>query len=237
MPEAAAQRALFDRYRSHFHPVDPYADFPVAEHPRDPQGWGSDHPFFKGVIDLVKPQLVIEVGSWKGMSAIHMADILRDSGRPGVVMCVDTWLGSTEHVMTPELNGNNPSLRVKNGFPQIFYTFMANVIGAGHQERIVPVPNTSEACAIMFKALKIKAGVIYIDGAHEQKLARRDLEAFWPVLADDGVMIVDDYIYWWGVTQAADGFIRKHKPAGVVREPGKLLLSRRPLPFEPITKV
>ena len=41
----------------------------------DLQGWGSRHRIFEQVICEEKPQLVIEVGTWKGASLVHMAKL------------------------------------------------------------------------------------------------------------------------------------------------------------------
>jgi predicted O-methyltransferase YrrM len=229
----AAQRAVFQRYLDLFQPEDPYEGFPLDEHPTDEQGWGSVHPFFDAAVDIVKPELIVEVGTWKGLSAINMAGLQRAAGVNGVVLCVDTWLGSTEHVVEPKTSWSTASLRRRHGYPQLFYTFMANVIAAGHRDRIIPIPNTSETAAHLLSHYGLKAGVIYIDGAHEEAPVRRDIDAYWPLLADDGIMILDDYISWPGVTAAIDAFVRDHNPPGVVPADGKFLLSRKPILVEP----
>jgi predicted O-methyltransferase YrrM len=55
--------------------IDPFASFAKSKTSSDalPEGWGSTHPYFKQYIDLLKPGLIVEVGTWLGGSAIHMA--------------------------------------------------------------------------------------------------------------------------------------------------------------------
>jgi predicted O-methyltransferase YrrM len=230
---SAAQRAIFEKHLALFQPDDPYDGFPVDEHPVDWQGWGSAHPFFDQVIEQVKPQIIVEIGTWKGLSAINMANLQKAAGIAGVVLCVDTWLGSSEHIIDPVGSWSSAALRRRNGYPRLFHTFMANVIAAGHRDRIIPIPNTSETVALVLAHYGLSADVIYIDGAHEEGPVRCDIEAYWPLLADDGVMILDDYVTWPGVTAAVDAFVAEHKPAGVVPAEGKFLLSRRPLDIAP----
>ena len=89
----------------------PYAGFVAERFKPDAQGWNSDHPFLADTLRTVRPGLVVEIGVWKGGSTIHMASVLRDAGIDGVVLAVDTWLGSWEHWQQDEWF---PSLLCKN---------------------------------------------------------------------------------------------------------------------------
>ena len=57
-------------------------------------GWNSYAPIFATLIKRVKPRVIIEVGSWVGASAIHMAKL---AGPECIMWCVDTFEGSREH--------------------------------------------------------------------------------------------------------------------------------------------
>ena len=46
------------------------------------------------VIADVKPKLIVEVGTWKGASAIYMAKICRKLELNTEIVCIDTWLGT-----------------------------------------------------------------------------------------------------------------------------------------------
>jgi cephalosporin hydroxylase len=77
--------------------VDPYEGFPLDQWPERLHGWFSDAPVFEEVISKVRPDLIIEVGSWLGASAIHMAGLLKKHGLDeSKIVCVDTWLGAVE---------------------------------------------------------------------------------------------------------------------------------------------
>ncbi len=56
-----------------------YAEFiPVLA--EDRQGWNSDHPAFEEIIRNLRPDIVIDVGVWKGASTILLASLLKRHG-------------------------------------------------------------------------------------------------------------------------------------------------------------
>jgi hypothetical protein len=97
--------------------TDPFAGLAAAPEQVDVQGWsGSRHPWLVEAVEETRPRIVIEIGVRKGASTLHMAEALRRRGIPGVVIAVDTWLGSSEH----RNNANDfASLRVRDGQPTI----------------------------------------------------------------------------------------------------------------------
>jgi hypothetical protein len=187
-----------------------FEDFEASVHAADPQGWGSNHPGLAMAIDAVRPRLIIEVGVWKGMSAITMARHARSVGLETEVLCIDTWLGSPEHWLVRHKPNYFPSLRLRNGFPRLYETFLANVIAHGVQDLITPLPNTSENAAVILRSLGATAGLVHIDAAHEYDSVLRDLQTYWDLLDPDGLLIADDYSdHWPEVVRACDDFARE----------------------------
>ena len=125
------------------------------------------------------------------------------------IVCVDTWLGSPEHWLKQHAEWYK-SLRIANGMPQLYYTFLANVVCSGTADVITPFPTTSENAAAIFNKLGIRFDLIYIDAAHEYEPAKRDISLYYDLLEEDGLLIGDDYIGWAGVTKAADDFASEH---------------------------
>ncbi len=120
------------------HARNPYEGFDFAGIPFDPSGWGSTSPIFRKLIEEKRPRLIIEVGTWKGGSALRMADILKEIKSPAQIICVDTWLGALEFWNRHEHPERHAALKLVNGYPSVYYEFLANVCHAGHQKRIVP---------------------------------------------------------------------------------------------------
>lgn len=207
-----------------FHDESPFEGLALDEYPADLQGWGSHHPVFREAIASLRPKVIVEVGTWKGASAIHMADLVQELGLETVIICVDTWLGSPEHYLARE-PGWRESLLLRNGYPRLYFTFLGNVVRSGHAGRIVPLASTSENAALILKEKGVEADLVYIDAAHEEEPAYRDFRLYWDLLSPEGLMIGDDYMSWEGVTRAAHRFaVERERP--LVGTWGKFVISR-----------
>jgi predicted O-methyltransferase YrrM len=216
---------------SALYPESPYRDFDPEAHPDDLQGWNSYANVFRDVIEAVQPRRIVEVGVWKGTASIHMAKVVQELGLRCEVVCIDTWLGSPEHFLADHDGERYQSLRLTNGYPQLFYTFLANVVRQGVSDCVVPLPCTSDSAAIVLARLGLQADVIHVDAAHDYEAALRDFRAYWPLLSPRGVMIGDDYIAKRSVTRAADEFAAEVKrplcglfPKFVIARPGDVEL-------------
>jgi predicted O-methyltransferase YrrM len=175
----------------------------------DSQGWAYDHPCFNELIDELRPSLVIEVGSWKGASLLEMARAAQARDLPTQFICIDTWLGSN-----PELWLQEPlrtQLKLENGYPQMFSTFLRNLKDAELLERVFPMPMTSVTAAVILRRWRVQADLIYIDAGHSELEVTHDLEAFHQLLRPGGVLLGDDFLPQWpGVVKAATAFSRRH---------------------------
>ena len=62
----------------------------------DTVSWGLDARNLNAILQRTRPRFIVEVGSWKGLSAIAMGHWLKsDNTSCATVLCVDTWLGTT----------------------------------------------------------------------------------------------------------------------------------------------
>jgi hypothetical protein len=171
---------------SAIYPEDIYKGFIPL--PESITGWGGTKSIFAGLIQQVRPKIIIEVGTWKGQSAITMAEACKTLKLDSVIICLDTWLGS------PELHFKcAQELRRVNGYPTIYYQFLSNVVHRGFQQTILPLAATSLTGARVLRDLGVKAELIYIDADHQYEAVSADLEAFWPLLAKGGILFGHDY--------------------------------------------
>jgi predicted O-methyltransferase YrrM len=195
---------------------EPFAGLPAGAHKTDMQGWHSQHPYLTRAIDAVRPRVIAEIGVWKGGSVITMAQRLKELGLDGVVVAIDTWLGSAEHYLATK---HHADLNFRHGYPQLYYTFAANIHDRGLQDYVVPLPLDSLNAFEVLKAKGIRPDVLHIDAGHDFESVTRDLEVWWPLLAPGGVLIGDDYhggikwpgLKWPGVRKAFDEFFARHK--------------------------
>ena len=193
------------RIRPLLHKLDPYQDFDWQSHPDDASGWGSDSPAFGELIAGVRPRRIIEVGTWKGGSALEMAARLAEAGLSAEIICVDTWLGALEMWTDLDDPDRHGSLGLRHGYPTLYYQFLANVCRAGRQQTITPFPVPSITAAQWFALHGLRADLIYVDGSHEEEDVYQDLVAWWDVLRPAGVLFGDDWS-WDGVRLAVQRF-------------------------------
>jgi hypothetical protein len=165
-------------------------DIDQAELIEDDQSHLADAEVLARMIAHVRPEHVVEIGSWKGHSANFMADRCRELGLPARIVCVDTFLGSAEHWALPHLL---PSLHRRNGRATLYERFLANTLARGNRDRLFPLPLDSANAAAVLGAFNFRADLIYVDGGHGYENVCADINAYWPLLSERGLLFGDDY--------------------------------------------
>lgn len=196
--------------RSQLHSIDPYGGFTCDRSQFDAHGWGGTHPIFEQIISQLKPAITVEVGSWKGASAITIAKAMKKVRADSELICVDTWLGAPEFWMDKTDQSRYLSLKLKNGYPQVYYTFLNNMMSEGLQDIVTPFPATSFVAQRWFTNNNLAADLIYVDAAHEYQEVIADIAGWLKVLRPGGIMIGDDYTTFWpGVVRAVEEMFDK----------------------------
>jgi SAM-dependent methyltransferase len=186
---------------------NPYENFDYRKIPLDLQGWGSRDPNFLELIDKYRPKLIIEVGSWKGGSAVFMAEHIKKRGIDCKIICIDTWLGAIEFYADKNDPERYKSLKMVNGYPTVYYQFLANVMHLGLEDYIIPFPQTSTLAARFLASKGLMADMIYIDASHDEKDVYDDIGNYWELLKNGGVIFGDDYDEFWpGIRLAVNNF-------------------------------
>lgn len=183
----ALRDALADRI---WHGRTPFAPESRVDAAPDLQGWNAGHPYLRRAIDDLRPGLVVEIGVWKGASAIAMAERMRETGLEGAVLAVDTFLGSSEHWLRDKWFDLLP---FHGGMPALFHTFAANVAARQLEGFVLPLPLDSLNAAAVVAAQGLRADVLHIDAGHDFASVSADLKAWWPLLRPGGVLVGDDY--------------------------------------------
>jgi methyltransferase family protein len=207
------------------HKVNPYEAFDFRSYAFDASGWGGDSPAFRTLILELKPRLIIEVGSWKGHSALQMAAVTCEAGLQTQILCVDTWLGALEFWTEQDDPERYLSLGLRHGYPTVYYQFLANVCHKSFQDRIVPFPQTSSIAALWLRYYGITPELVYIDASHEEEDVYSDLCNYWPLVSENGVLFGDDYA-WDGVRIAVNRFAQEER-RGLEFVADKWLLRKR----------
>ena len=154
--------------------------------PYDPSGWYANATPMEALIRKIKPKVVIELGSWKGTSTLHIAGKIPDGG---VVYAVDHWF-------CPPYDQEIPVWYQKFDIDHLYQQFLSNVIHAGLTDAIVPVRMGTLDAVSYFLENGIKADLIYVDASHDEESVYADLNAYYPFLRGGGVLCGDDWS--WG---------------------------------------
>lgn len=194
------------------HLYNPYIGFNNSIYKDDVSGWHGNHPIFLDLLDNLEPKLILEIGSWKGQSAINMAKSSKELDLDVKIVCVDTWLGSIDFINSESRLDEARDTYPLFGYPQIYYQFLSNVINAGVEEIVIPFPQTSSIACRWFEERNILFDLIYIDGSNDYRDVLLDIESSWAILKNGGVIFGDDYnhSFFVDIKKAVDDFCKKY---------------------------
>jgi hypothetical protein len=174
--------------------------------PLNLQGWidrGNLMKYFSEAWSRTGPApIVIEVGSWRGLSACNFAKHMSNNGAKGRLVCIDTWLGSPEHQLMEELGPRDL------GVPQIYREFLSNIQNMQATPYVYPFPISSTQGGHFLERKDVRADIVYIDAGHEFEAVSLDLAIFYRIVKPGGTVILDDYT-WDGVRKAVHEFSEK----------------------------
>lgn len=124
--------------------------------------------------------LFVEVGSWKGMSAAHMAVEIINSGKNIQLHCVDSWsyLESQTDIAADK-------------FDNLHETFLRNIQPVAHV--ITPVRAVSWEAAALYPDESVD--FVFIDAAHDYESVTKDLAAWYPKVKPGGFFAGHDYAF------------------------------------------
>jgi hypothetical protein len=146
--------------------------------PYNPHGWYINAAGIEKLAHQIKPKVIIEIGSWMGLSTTHFASLV---GSEGKVYAVDTWCGSPNE-------GHDPQI-----LASLYDQFLSNMIHKNLTNIVVPIRMDSLEAA---KINDVYPDLIYLDATHRYEEALADLNAWFPFVKGHGVMCGDDWA--WG---------------------------------------
>jgi len=164
----------------------------------DDFGWFNAEGLVDWLIAELQPELIIEVGCYKGKSTIYIGQLIKKMGLSTKMICIDTWLGSCEHMS--ESDSFHPF--------KLYGQFLFNIKYCQLNNVVIPLQQTSANAGRILKKLNIKSNLIILDGSHEYEDVLLDLSLFSKLLSPGGVILLDDYnSCWTGVTRAIGEFM------------------------------
>lgn len=168
--------------------------------------------FFDNINQKIKDQgevVFLEIGTFKGASSLEIALYFKKNNINGHVLSLDHFHGSIFHW---ENEFWRKQLKIKHGFPNLYYQFLSNICHFQCQDIITPIPFHSNDAAEFLKNKGIKIDYLYIDGCHTYQSVTNDANNYLPLLNNDGRINFDDIdIGWPDSVRAANDFIERNK--------------------------
>ena len=165
-----------------------------------PQGWFHHGEKILDLVEQHRPAVTVELGTWRGASAIALARLVRTWG--GLVYCIDTWTG--------QVNGSKGGTVA--GAPAMILECATNLVAAGVAPAIRLIPTRTDAAAALWT---LPIDFLYVDADHSDASVTADLAAWWTHLRPGGLIAGDDYDnpMYPGVVAAWDRFEREQGQA------------------------
>ncbi|MFN5695600.1 MAG: class I SAM-dependent methyltransferase, partial [Cyanobacteriota bacterium] len=193
------------------------------------RGYTLSHDYFSGNIPQWRqffdevihqaPIRILEIGSWQGGSSLWLLDHVLGP-RGGVLHCVDTWGGSSEHGFLAELGITIEAL------------FDANIARNPHAALVEKKKGPSEE---VLPGLEPRSyDLIYIDGAHEASFAIQDAIHAHRLVRSGGFLLFDDYYFQFAdpsqhTARAIDFFVDTfHSSYTLLHKGSQVLMQRLP---------
>lgn len=169
------------------------------------RGWGSTGSVFMRLLEEVRPKIILELGTYLGASAIHMATLAKSMfDHQVLIICTDDfrgWPGFRDKFKFYQVNGN----------VQLLYQFMQNVQTMNFTDNILPLPFSTTSAMSALCEWGVYADLIEVDAAHDFHSAWADINLGYSLLRPGGVMFGHDYFTKMdnrGVGRAVDLFAK-----------------------------
>ncbi|KAI3498135.1 hypothetical protein L1887_33904 [Cichorium endivia] len=189
LPSHLVRQTILNRI---FNGTSPYHGFPQPHikpllRQKRIKGWGSTGAVFKNLINKVRPTTIIEIGTFLGASAIHMAELTRQLGLNTQILCIDDFRG------WPGLPNKFRDIKMINGDTMLLYQFIQNVVQVNATEAILFLPFSTGSTLDRLCEWGVLADLIEVDAGHDFHSAWSDINRAYKLLRPGGVIFGHDY--------------------------------------------
>ena len=168
---AHADKVAERAYRPSYRFEGPWVDEThptMPDHVRELPGWLRDEDVLKLYeLGRLSARPILEVGSYRGKSAVVLASALRAAGDPGPLVSVDI-------------------------DPEALASARGRIRDHGLQDLVVFARGTLQGLVRAHPGLRL--GVVFLDGDHSLEGVRRDLETLEAILPAGSLLLFHDYL-------------------------------------------
>ena len=171
------------------------------------QGWFTYPDFYKQLVEQIKEGgIIVEVGSWKGMSTAYLGVEIINSGKDIALNCIDTWDGSEEH-RNKSSPFYEPLLETDDG---LYIEFEKNIKPIKEKLGIKQFNYFRVSSVEATQFYKDNAlDCVFIDAAHDYDNAKADILAWLPKVRHGGILAGHDF-HHPPIKKALDEIFNEH---------------------------
>ena len=171
-------------------------------HMSSPAPWAGHTPFAMWFVTQLRPRLLVELGSYSGISYLAFCQAVEAAGLDTRCFAVDTWQGDEhagyygEHIYQTLRENHDP-----------YYATFSTLLRKTFDEALADFADAS-------------VDLLHIDGLHTYEAVRHDFEVWLPKLSQRGVVLFHDtevrgndfgvWRFWDEIRQAYPGFSFQH---------------------------
>lgn len=185
---------------------------------RPDEAWAGHVFFAYDLIRNMKPQRVVELGTFSGTSYFSMCQAVKDEGLNTRLIAVDTWEGDEHAGFYDDSIYENFAATLKSSYSDLDTVLIRKLFDQALEE----VKDDS-------------VDILHIDGLHTYEAVKHDFESWLPKMSKDGVILLHDIVVKerdFGVYQLWEEFKKKYSTIEFSHSNGLGVVFLGGIPFE-----
>jgi len=148
--------------------------FEEPERIKEPYSWVKHIPFAFFLIDVLRPEVVVELGVHTGNSYCGFCQAVKKLDLDTICYGVDTWLGDDQTGL----------------YEEKAYKDLSSYVNEKYSKNSKLLKMTFDEAANLFDDKSVD--LLHIDGLHTYEAVRRDFETWLPRISKKGIVILHD---------------------------------------------